>query len=174
MTEPIEVTIRNNTNGSLHISWLRGRSYIVSEGKALRVNYEPWSCADTSQRRAMVCALGNGSVDFTMHLLTADGVKDIPYDPSKGYEGASVTTAAAKPAPAPLKVANNTRLARGSSEFASTLGFTAEAVTPPGDHDLGEVYYNKATSADDGTVVEIDAPVDTTESPEVGKKRRKH
>ena len=44
MTEPIEVTIRNNTNGSLHISWLRGRSYIVSEGKALRVNYEPWSC----------------------------------------------------------------------------------------------------------------------------------
>lgn len=143
MSEPITVTIKDLTGTGRSLSWLaKGPQWLPANGE-VTIDYEPWSCANNTQRISIVAELKWRRILLILHIKRAGGATtDIAYDPSCSSdpvaEATQAVSATAKaesaktpePADKPFDGADHIILAgdRNMSEMSDM--FTATIVKP--------------------------------------------
>jgi len=134
--QPVHVTIHNLQHFGRTLGWLGKGSQWVNGNGTIDVDYEPWSCADRKQRVSILSELENRWVEFTLHILDANGEwQQIAYNPSLTESSnvpESPSDAAAAPSvrDIPEDKSDHIVVAGGGPEYAA-MGFRSTVVRPP-------------------------------------------
>lgn len=142
--QPIYVTIKDNCNVARSLTWLAKGAKWLAAGGAVNLDYDPWSCANETQRARIASAVGTGSVTMTINVLNDVGeYVSVPYCPGKTPKTAFVVDTEPRPAAKPetrtyaspaikqTDTGSHTVVA-GVNKFASKYKINAVDVTPPG------------------------------------------